>query len=90
MAVESGSVDVLMFPVSLYQHDADPERETLLRCCVEHQVGVVAMKPYYGGALLSSEGHTLHEELPRYGKSLRRPSYRSAGRVLGAKEACDG
>jgi len=56
MAVESGSIDVFMFPVNLYQHYADPEREDLLRCCAEHQVGVVAMKPYYGGTLLSSEG----------------------------------
>jgi predicted aldo/keto reductase-like oxidoreductase len=28
----------------------------LLETCAEHQVGVVAMKPYYGGRLLTTEG----------------------------------
>ena len=56
MAVESGLIDVLMFPVNLYQHHGDPERAALLETCVEYGVGVVAMKPYYGGRLLTSEG----------------------------------
>ena len=56
MAVESGSIDVLMFPLNIYQHDPDPEREALLRCCAEHQVGVVVMKVYHGGRLLTTEG----------------------------------
>jgi uncharacterized protein len=56
MAVESGLIDVLMFPVNLYQHHADPERAALLDTCTRHGVGVVAMKPYYGGRLLSVEG----------------------------------
>ncbi len=56
MAVESGSIDVLMFPINLYQHHGDEEREALLTSCAEHQVGVVAMKPYYGGRLLTTEG----------------------------------
>jgi len=51
-AVESGLVDVIMFPVNLYQHHADPERQALLRACAKHRVGFVAMKPYYGGRLL--------------------------------------
>jgi predicted aldo/keto reductase-like oxidoreductase len=54
MAVESGLIDVLMFPVNLYQHYGDQERMALLETCTEHQVGVVAMKPYYGGRLLMS------------------------------------
>ena len=57
MAVESGLIDVLMFPVNLYQHPDDPGRAALLETCAEHQVGVVAMKPYYGGRLLTTEGH---------------------------------
>jgi predicted aldo/keto reductase-like oxidoreductase len=56
MAVESGLIDVLMFPINLYQHPEDPARAALLDTCVEHQVGVVAMKPYLGGRLLTSEG----------------------------------
>ncbi len=55
-AVESGLIDVLMFPVNLYQHHGNQERAALLEACAEHQVGVVAMKPYYGGRLLTSEG----------------------------------
>ena len=55
-AVESGLVDVLMFPVNLYQHHEDPARAGLLDTCAEHQVGVVAMKPFYGGRLLTAVG----------------------------------
>jgi predicted aldo/keto reductase-like oxidoreductase len=59
MAVESGLIDVLMFPVNLYQHHGHPERAQLLQTCAEHGVGIVAMKPYYGGRLLTSaEGPT--------------------------------
>jgi predicted aldo/keto reductase-like oxidoreductase len=56
MAVESGLIDVLMFPVNLYLHHGNQQRELLLETCAEHQVGVVAMKPYYGGRLLTSTG----------------------------------
>jgi hypothetical protein len=55
-AVASGLIDVLMFPVNLYQNHGDPERTALLETCAEHGVGVVAMKPYYGGRLLTTEG----------------------------------
>ena len=57
LAVASGLIDVLMFPVNLYQHHGHQEREALLTSCAEHQVGVVAMKAYYGGRLLTIEGH---------------------------------
>jgi predicted aldo/keto reductase-like oxidoreductase len=55
-AVESGLIDVLMFPVNLYQHQGSQEREGLLASCGENGVGVVAMKPYYGGRLLMASG----------------------------------
>ena len=54
--VESGLIDVLMFPVNLYQHPADEARAALLETCADHGVGVVAMKPYYGGRLIETEG----------------------------------
>jgi predicted aldo/keto reductase-like oxidoreductase len=57
MAVESGLIDVLMFPVNLYGHYGNPEQMALLERCTEHHVGVVAMKPYHGGRLLTTEGH---------------------------------
>ena len=56
MAAESGLIDVLMFPLNLYQHPGNQERAALLETCTEHQVGVVAMKPYHGGRLLAIEG----------------------------------
>lgn len=56
MAVESGLIDVLMFPVNLYQHNEDLARAALLETCAVNEVGVVAMKPYYGGRLLTTEG----------------------------------
>jgi predicted aldo/keto reductase-like oxidoreductase len=56
VAVEAGLIDVLMFPVNLYQHHGDMARAALLETCVKHQVGVVAMKPYHGGRLLSTVG----------------------------------
>jgi predicted aldo/keto reductase-like oxidoreductase len=56
MAVESGLIDVLMFPVNIYQHPGDPARAALLDTCATHQVGFVAMKPYLGGRLLKTEG----------------------------------
>ena len=56
MAAESGLIDVLMFPVNLYQHHGDRERAALLETSAKRGIGVVAMKPYYGGVLLRREG----------------------------------
>ena len=53
-AVKSGQIDVLMFPVNLASH-AMPGRNELLEACGVEQVGLVAMKPYAGGNLLSEE-----------------------------------
>jgi predicted aldo/keto reductase-like oxidoreductase len=54
-AVEGGLIDVLMYGVNLVHHD-NAETERLLQTCAERNVGVVAMKPYYGGALLNYDG----------------------------------
>lgn len=53
-AVESGHIDVLLFPINLASH-AMPGRKELLDACVTHQVGLVVMKPFAGGNLLSEE-----------------------------------
>jgi uncharacterized protein len=53
-AVETGDIDVLMFPLNLAGH-AVPGRKELLLACQEHNVGVVAMKPFAGGKLLQLE-----------------------------------
>jgi predicted aldo/keto reductase-like oxidoreductase len=51
--VRDGLIDVLMFPVNLSSH-AEPGRSALLQACVEHGVGVVAMKTFGGGKLLQA------------------------------------
>jgi len=50
-AIESGAIDVLMFPVNLASY-AVPGKDKLLESCAEHDVGLVAMKVYGGGSLL--------------------------------------
>jgi len=50
-AIESGAIDVLMFPVNLASY-AVPGKDKLLPACAEHDVGLVAMKVYGGGSLL--------------------------------------
>lgn len=54
-AVNSGLIDVLMFPINLIGHD-DDEIKTLYQACVDNDVGLVAMKPYHGGTLFSADG----------------------------------
>jgi len=54
-AVREGWLDVLMFPVNMVGHGAEPE-DALHRACVEHGVGLVAMKPYHGGVLFWADG----------------------------------
>ena len=50
-AIESGAIDVLMFPVNLASY-AVPGKDRLLEACAEHDVGLVAMKVFGGGSLL--------------------------------------
>lgn len=53
-AVESGRVDLLMFPINLAGHSV-PGKADLLNACVAHNVALVAMKPYAGGMLFMRE-----------------------------------
>jgi predicted aldo/keto reductase-like oxidoreductase len=53
-AVESGQIDVLMFPINLASH-AVVGKKGLFQACVANHVGLVAMKPFAGGKLLHSE-----------------------------------
>lgn len=50
-AIESGQIDVLMFPVNL-AGNAMPGRKELLSLCARQVTGLVAMKPFAGGKLL--------------------------------------
>ena len=54
-AVNSGLVDVLMFPLNMIGQGNDKEG-ALVEACVRHGVSLVAMKPYHGGTLLSIDG----------------------------------
>jgi len=54
-AVESGEVDVLMYPISMAGHAA-VGREALFEACLARGVGLVAMKAYGGGKLLNETG----------------------------------
>ncbi len=53
-AVESGKIDVLMYPINL-AWDGRPGRKELFRLCAQKSVGLVAMKPFAGGELLSEK-----------------------------------
>jgi predicted aldo/keto reductase-like oxidoreductase len=54
-AVNSGLLDVLMFPVNMLSHDNAKSQE-LIQACADQGVGLVAMKPYHGGTLLFVNG----------------------------------
>jgi predicted aldo/keto reductase-like oxidoreductase len=55
--VKSGLLDVFMFGVNLTKH-GDEQHRALYRACVEQGVGLVAMKPYFGGTLLTVDGRS--------------------------------
>lgn len=52
-AVKSGKIDVLMFPVNAENDTAEGKAE-LFGECTERNIGLVAMKPFAGGALLET------------------------------------
>ena len=54
-AVRAGLLDVLMFPVNLLAHDSPPY-DALFQACTEHDVALVAMKPYNGGTFFMANG----------------------------------
>ena len=53
-AVQSGKIDVLMFPVNI-AWDSLPGRRDLFRECSRRGVGLVAMKPYIGGKIFTEK-----------------------------------
>ncbi len=71
-AVESGAVDVVMLPVNLFGH-AMPGRTGLLDLCLRRGIGVVAMKPFGGGKLLTQRG------------AFRVPQYQTTGEAFKAR-----
>jgi predicted aldo/keto reductase-like oxidoreductase len=53
--VQSGLLDVFMFGVNLTKH-GDEQHQAFYRACEKQGVGLVAMKPYFGGTLLTVDG----------------------------------
>jgi predicted aldo/keto reductase-like oxidoreductase len=73
-ATESGMFDLLMFPINL-AGNAIPGKKDLLKACVTHNVGLVAMKPFAGGKLLSKE------------RTVRVARYQMGGEALKLKKS---
>jgi len=73
-AVESGQIDVLMFPIHV-AGNAVPGKKDLLQACAAHDVGLVAMKPFAGGKLLSKD------------RTVRVAGYQTGGEALNLKKS---
>jgi predicted aldo/keto reductase-like oxidoreductase len=71
-AVESGQIDVVMFPINLLGN-AMPGRKELQNLCAMRGVGLVAMKPFGGGKLLTRRG------------TFRVPKYQTGGESYKAR-----
>ena len=89
-AVRSGSIDVLMHSINL-QGDATPGRRDLFHECAGRGVGLVAMKPFAGGALFEPKGETpptpvqcLHYSLSQPGVSTVVPGVKNVAELEAA------
>jgi predicted aldo/keto reductase-like oxidoreductase len=51
--IQKSDIDVLMFPINLVSHRVEGKRELLLTCRL-NKIGLVGMKPFAGGRLLSN------------------------------------
>lgn len=67
--IGGAAVDVVMFPVNLFNH-AMPRRQQLLSRCAAEGIGLVAMKPFGGGKLLNKTG------------TVRVPKYQTGGEAF--------
>lgn len=72
-AIETGHVDVLMFPVNLPSNAVEGKRE-LLNACAARGVAVVAMKPFGGGKLLQEN------------RTVQLASYQAGGESMKVKK----
>ena len=69
-AIQSGQIDVLMFPINL-TGNAMPGRRELLSLCARQGVGLVAMKPFAGGKLLQASGTVRMARYQTGGEALK-------------------
>lgn len=56
LAIDSGLIDVLMFPVNMVEQHGD-EGRAVRQACADQNVGLVAMKAYHGGTLFRAGDH---------------------------------
>ncbi|MEN6480530.1 MAG: aldo/keto reductase [Anaerolineales bacterium] len=68
--VESDLVDVLMYPINLASHTVEGNPE-LYAACREHNVGLVAMKPYAGGMFFLAESSVFLHWVQAGGQALQ-------------------
>ena len=71
-AAESGCFDVLMHTVNL-KGDATPGRRELYHYCASHDIGLVVMKSFAGGALLQVGDHPALSPVQCLAYSLSQP-----------------
>jgi predicted aldo/keto reductase-like oxidoreductase len=69
-AVNTASIDMLMFPVNLSAHTV-PGKQALFQTCVRKNIGIAAMKPYGGGKLLSEKRTVQMARYQRGGETLK-------------------
>lgn len=69
-AVESGELDVLMYPVHLASGDVAGNGQ-LYEACRRHDVALVAMKPYAGGKLLQDQSSVFLHWIIAGGQALQ-------------------
>ena len=72
-AVESGQVDVLMYPIHL-EHHGDSGRDEVLSACAARDVGLVGMKVFAGGKLLRERADQGVTPVPFLAYALSRPA----------------
>jgi len=68
-AASHPEIDSIMYQINISNH-TDPERNKALAACLEHNKGLIAMKPYAAGALLSS------------GKKIKIAGYKRGGKTV--------
>jgi uncharacterized protein len=69
-AIETGEIDLLMFPINL-TGNALPGRKELFQTCVKNNIGLIGMKPFAGGKLLQAN-NVMDLELWQVGNAGRR------------------
>jgi predicted aldo/keto reductase-like oxidoreductase len=71
-AASRSEIDSIMYQINISNH-TDPERNKALTACIDNKKGLIAMKPYAGGTLLS------------FGKKVKIAGYKRGGKTIEIK-----